>query len=197
MALSKEESIRGTKNLAVIAQIILGPCTAVLQDVLAKEMPPINLHEKIESFLFDKRHIRLNWSRKDEGRHMFRTIKENRLFTIPLLYACLRCICSIPPHKNNWGNFPDDQDRSLSANIERIYSLHKEYEQYPNYHLKDLMFEHDWENVYETVKELEEFLGSDTKHQKNMKELKTCSMNPNVWEKIIKRLWGEFFFKNR
>lgn len=196
MALSKEESTRETTNLAIIAQIIVGPCTAVLQDVLAKEMLPINLQEKIESFL-DKRHIRLTWWKKDEGRQIFSTIKENPYFNIPLLYACLRCICSIPPHKNKWGNFPDDQDRSLSANIERIYSLHKEYGQYPNYHLKDLIFEHDWKNAYETVKELEKHLGSDTKHQKNIQELKTCSMKSKEGKQIIKRLWGEFLLKNR
>lgn len=182
MALSKEESTRETTNLAIIAQIIVGPCTAVLQDVLAKEMLPINLQENIESFL-DKGHIRLTWWKKDEGRQIFSTIKENPYFNIPLLYACLRCICSIPPHKNKWGNFPDDQDRSLSANIERIYSLHKEYGQYPNYHLKDLIFEHDWKNAYETVKELEKHLGSDTKHQKNIQELKTCSMKSKEGKK--------------
>lgn len=191
MALSKEESTQETTNLACIAQIILGPCTSVLQDVLAKEMLPKKLQKKIEAFL-DKRHIRLTWLKKDEGREVFSTIKENPYFNIPLLYACLRCMRSIPPHKNKWGNFPDDQDRSLSANIERIYSLHKEYGQYPNYHLNDLIFEHDWKNAYETVKELEEHLGSDTKHQENINELKTCSMKPKVGEKVINRLWGEF-----
>lgn len=188
MALSKEESTQETTNLACIAQIILGPCTSVLQDVLAKEMLPKKLQKKIEAFL-DKRHIRLTWLKKDEGREVFSTIKENPYFNIPLLYACLRCMRSIPPHKNKWGNFPEDQDRSLSANIERIYSLHKEYGHYPNYHLNDLIFEHDWKNAYETVKELEEHLGSDTKHQENINELKTCSMKPQVGEKVINRLW--------
>lgn len=196
MALSKEESTQETTNLACIAQIILGPCTSVLQDVLAKEMLPKKLQKKIEAFL-DKRHIRLTWLKKDEGREVFSTIKENPYFNIPLLYACLRCMRSIPPHKNKWGNFPEDQDRSLSANIERIYSLHKEYGHYPNYHLNDLIFEHDWKNAYETVKELEEHLGSDTKHQENINELKTCSMKPKVGEKVINRLWGEFLLKNR
>lgn len=181
MALSKEESTREITHLACIAQIILGPCTAVLQDVLAKEMLPKKLQKKIEAFL-DERHIRLSWLK-------FSTIKENPYFNIPLLYACLRCMCLIPPHKNKWGNFPDDQDRSLSANIERIYSLHKEYGQYPNYHLNDLIFEHDWKNAYEAVKELEEHLGSDTKHQENINKLKTCSMKPKVGKKVINRLW--------
>lgn len=196
MALSKEESTRETTNLAVIAQIILGPCTAVLQDILAEEMLPFNLQEQFESFL-DKRHIHFNFPSKDQRKHIFSKIKENPHLNIPLLYAFLRCICSIPPHKNKWGNYPDDQDRSLSANIERIYSLHTEYVHYPNYHLKDLIFEHDWKKAHETVKELEENLGSDTKHQKTIKELKNCSMTPRVGIQSIERLWGEFLLKNR
>lgn len=100
MALSKEESTRETTNLACIAQIILGPCTAVLQDVLAKEMLPNKLQKKIEAFL-DKRHIRLTWLKKNECREVFSTIKENPYFNIPLLYACLRCMRLIPPHKTN------------------------------------------------------------------------------------------------
>lgn len=192
MALSKQQSARETTNLTRIAQIILGPCTAVLQDVLAKEILPFNVQEKFESFL-DKRHIRVDWEGRNKGVQIFSKIKENPHFNIPLLYASLRCMCSITQHKNKWGNFPYEEDRSLSANIERIYSLHKEYKQYPNYHLKNSIFEQEWKNAYQIVKELEEHLGSDNIHQET---LKNYAMDPNVEKKqIIKKLWGEFLLK--
>lgn len=191
MALSKQESTRETTNLAIIAQIILGPCTAVLQDVLAKEILPSKLQENFKS-LIDRMNIHLEWPRKDKDMQTFSRIKDNPYFKIPLLYVSLRCICSITPHKNKWGNFPDEEDRSLSANIERIYSLHNEYAQYPNYHLKGSIFEQEWKNAYQTIKELEEHLGSDTKHQETLKNLKTSLMDKNEEKKIIKKLWGEF-----
>lgn len=191
MALSKEESTRETTNLARIAQIILGPCTAVLQDVLAKQILPSKLQEKLRSII-QRRNIYLDWGEKTEDMQTFSKIKDNPHFNIPLLYASLRCFCSIAPHKHKWGNFPDEEDRGLSANIERIYSLHKEYGLYPNYYLKYSVFEQEWKNAYQTVKELEEHLGSDTKHQETLQNAKTSLMDLNVEKKIIKKLWGEF-----
>lgn len=190
MALSKQESTRETANLVRIAEIILGPCTDVLQDVLTKQITPLKVQEQFVSFLRRKK-ISTDVLR-NEGLHMLSKIKDNPRFNIPLLYASLRCICSISQHKNKWGNFPDEQDRSLSANIERIYSLHMEYTEYPNEHLKDSIFEQEWKNVYQTIKELEEHLGSDTKHQDTLKKLKTCLIDPDVENKFIKKLWGEF-----
>lgn len=191
MALSKEESTRETTNLAIIAQIILGPCTAVLQDVLAKEILPSKLQEKFKPFI-DRENILFRWPRKDKDMQTFSKIKDNPYFNIPLLYASFRCFCSITPHKNKWGNVPDEEDKSLSANIERIYSLHNEYVQYPNHHLKGSTFEQEWKNAYQTVKELEEHLGSDTKHQETLNNLKTFLMDTNEEKKIINKLWGEF-----
>lgn len=191
MALSKQESIRETLNLACIAQIILDPCTSVLQDVLTKEMPSGKVQE----------HLKLHLKRRKKlyvyGGHTWRDfhkIKDNTLFNIPMLYASLRYICSISPHQNKWGNFPKEQDRSLSANIERIYSLFKEYREYPNNHLKLSIFEQEWKNVYQTIKELEEHLGSDTTHQDTLKKLKPWLMGPNEEEHFIQRLRSEFFF---
>lgn len=41
-------------------------------------------------------------------------------FDIPALYSILRFACNIKPHRKGWGKHPDDDDRTLSANIERI-----------------------------------------------------------------------------
>ena len=40
---------------------------------------------------------------------------------ISLLYILLRDVCGIQAHKNGWGNAPDSEDRSVSANIERLW----------------------------------------------------------------------------
>lgn len=191
MALSKQESTLETLNLACIAQIILDPCTSVLQDVLTKEMPSGKVQERLKSYLKQRKKLYVY------GEHTWRDfhkIKDNTLFNIPMLYASLRYICSISPHQNKWGNFPKEQDRSLSANIERIYSLFKEYREYPNNHLKVSIFEQERKNVYQTIKELEEHLGSDTTHQDTLEKLKPRLMGPNEEEHFIQRLRSEFFF---
>lgn len=189
MALSKQ-STQETTNLARIAEIILSPCTDVLRDVLTKQMRHFKVEKQFESFLNRSQVIRCFFG--DKGLHEFSKIKDNPHFNIPLLYASLRCICSISPHNNKWGNFPDEQDRSLSANIERIYSLHKKYGEHQYDHLKDSIFEQEWKNVYQTVKELEEYLGPDTKYQETLKKMKTSLIDPDVGKKIIKNLRGEF-----
>lgn len=165
MALSKQES---TINLARFYEIIQGPCTDVLRHVLTKQITILKINEEFRSFL-KKVHVCVH---VDDVCKYIET-KDFSNFNIPMLYASLRCICSISPHKNEWGNFPDEQDRSLSANIERVYSTYMEYIHYPSHHLKDSLFEQERKSVFQTIKELENHLGSGTKHQDILHKLET------------------------
>lgn len=44
------------------------------------------------------------------------------------------------------------------------------------------------QEIYGTVQELENYLGSSTKYQDELKELETCSMDPAESEKNVKEL---------
>lgn len=172
-------------NRNLISKIIRGPCTDILRKLLTKQVITLRINKKFRSFL-KKKHVFVEYMCKHIEKKDFSN------FNIQLLYASLRCICSISPHKNEWGNFPDEKDRSLAANIERIYSTYMEYILYPNPHLTDSVFEQEWKSIFQTVKELEKHLGSGTKHQDTLHILKASA-------KMISmaKLEGEFYRQNR
>lgn len=183
MDLSQQQS---EINRYLIPKIIRGPCTDVLRQLLTKQVITLRINKEFRSFLKKKHHAFI----EDMCKHIEK--KDFSYFNIQMLYASLRCICSISPHKNEWGNFPDEKDRSLAANIERIYSTYMEYIHYPNPHLTDSVFEQEWKSIFQTVKELEKHLGSGTKHQDTLHKLKTSGEMISMG-----KLAGEFYRQNR
>lgn len=125
MALLKYKSTRETTNLARVARTILGPCTDVLRDVLAKEVPQLTLSQKVKTYL-----ARLpNHKKCPITKHQQNIIDSGdyKDFDITLLVFLLRNVSQIPPHKKQWGNEPHSGDRSVSANIERIRIIRNEH----------------------------------------------------------------------
>lgn len=186
MALSKYESTRETTNFARVARIILGPCTSVLRDILKKEIPPFGFHHTVNTFF------------ANSDKHKKSTISETQKqlvlkgkyseFDITLLYYLLRNVCSIPQHTNLWGNVPNQVDRSVSANTERMRILRNEYGHTTDFFLSDSDFEQKWKDIFQIVKELESNLGTGTDHQDALLKLKTCSMDPDEEKKYIQKL---------
>lgn len=186
MALSKYESTRETTNFARVARIILGPCTSVLRDILKKEIPPFGFHHTVNTFF------------ANSDKHKKSTISETQKqlvlkgkyseFDITLLYYLLRNVCSIPQHTNLWGNVPNQVDRSVSANAERMRILRNEYGHTTDFFLSDSDFEQKWKDIFQIVKELESNLGTGTDHQDALLKLKTCSMDPDEEKKYIQKL---------
>lgn len=185
MALSKSESNKEISNLACIARVFVGPCTGILQDVLKKHITLLALKKKVDLFLQHPYSFMC-------VHHLICDFDVNYSdFDIPLLYFFLRSICNIPPSITEWEHFPSEKDRSLTANIERIYQMHKQYKYFPNESLKDSIFEEDWEIIFQTVKELEEYIGSGTANQDAMKKIKNSSMDPDVEHLFIAKIGEE------
>lgn len=194
MALSKPNPTREITNFARMAKIILGPCTDVLRDVLREQITPLKIKQQHTVF-FQKKYSHLM---VDEG-DIFESFvaRDFSCLNIRMLYASLRCICSISPQKNRWDKFPDEQDRSLSANIERVYNKDMEYRHYPTDHLEDSVFEQEWKNIFQTIKEIEMHLGSGTKHQDTLQRLKTCPIDLEYKENSIVLLRGSTWLSRK
>lgn len=187
MAQSKYVSTRETTNLARLARVILGPCTDVLRAVLAKHFTPQALSHNVKTFL-------ANYQR---GKKPPITKNQQTLvnsgtysdFDITLLYSLLRNICPITPHGNQWGNDPSPNDRSLSANIERIRLKRNEYGHISIHSMKNTDFKKTWQEILQVVQELDTYLGTTTtKYQDAVHEIETCSMDPEQTEKYIEQL---------
>lgn len=191
MSLSKYISTRETTNLARVAKIILGPCADVLRAVLAKEITPQALSHNVKTFITNHPKNKKSPINKQQEQLVYGGNYSQ--FDITLLYLLLRNMCLIPQHTKQWGNEPDSGDRGVSANIERIRLMRNEYGHSSDTSISDTNFNVKWQNMFDVVQELEIYLGSSTVYQDAVKEIKTCSMDPEQSNKYIK----EFFDLNR
>lgn len=186
MALSKSESKKEVSNLACIARILLGPCTDTLRDVITHRITPSYFKIALKDIVTygpDELFIGLRILVYQYG-------ASYSDFDIPLLYFFL--LKSYQAHfpRSEW-HFSSEEIRSLNANIRRIYKMHKKYKYYQCDFLKDSAFEQDWEELFQTVKELEKYIGSATANQDALKKIKNSSMDPDVEHLFISNLGEE------
>lgn len=184
MSNSKFTLTKENTNLARVAQMILGPCTNVLRDVLWKEISPANLEIKVRAYIANRTIPRIN---RDQAALVYG--KDYTKFDVTLLYFLLRNICSINTHSENWGNVPLSGDKSVAANIERIRLIRNEdYSHYSETTISDADFNNKYKDILDIVQELENYIGSSTKYQDKVKELEKCAMDPAQCEDNIKEL---------
>lgn len=186
MALSKSESKKEVSNLACIARILLGPCTDTLRDVITHRITPSYFRTALKDIITYGPHeffigLRIL---------VYKYGASYSDFDIPLLYFFF--LTSYKAHfpRSEW-HFSSEEIRSLNANIRRIYKMHKKYKYYQGDFLKDSAFEQDWEELFQTVKELEKYIGSATANQDAMKKIKNSSMDPDVEHLFISNLGEE------
>lgn len=183
MSNSKFKLTGENTNLARVAQMILGPCTNVLRDVLGKEIHPADLEKKVRGYIVNTKKPQIN---KQQEALVYG--QDYSKFDVTLMYFLLRNMCSIQPHSNKWGKNPRAGDRSVSANIERIRLIRNEYGHNSETSMSDTDFNNKYQGIIDIVQELENYLGSSTEYQDEVKELEICPMDPTQSEKNIKEL---------
>lgn len=186
MANSKYASTRETTNFARFARIILGPCTDVLRAVLTKKICPSTLSQKVKTYL-----SMLPKGKQPPITKVQETIIHNGNysdFDITLLYFLLRNILNIPPHAKQWGNDPDQSDRSVSANIERIRVIRNKYGHCPVLLISDTDFNTKILEISSIIRDLEKYIGTSTIYQDAVVEIGNCCMDPEQESKYIKEL---------
>lgn len=104
---------------------------------------------------------------------------------IGLLYIILRNINTICPHKTGWGQKPKDDDRSLSANIDRIRFMKNKYVSHSSKcSLNERKFLKLWKNIGKCISEL-----GDTEYkyeyEQKIARLFTTEMNPVLENELI------------
>lgn len=179
-----------TTNLARVVRLILGPCTGVLCDVLAKEIPPSTLPLLYTNNLKSQLANQTKRSKFRISKDQEKLIKSGKYseFDITLLCSLLRNLSQIPPHSNQWGNTPRQGDKSVSANIERIRLIRNRYLHISKYYISNTEFISQWQDIFDIVQGLETYLGASTVYQAEVVNIKTCCMDPEQESKYIKAL---------
>lgn len=95
---------------------------------------------------------------------------------ISLLYIILRNVNTICPHKNGWGNNPDDDDESLSANIDRIRTFKNKYvSHFAQCSLNEKEFPKKWEEISQCIVQI-----GGTIYNQRIDFLLTSEINPVI-----------------
>lgn len=180
----KYKSTRKTTNRARLERIIFGPCRDILCDLLIKEIDPSNLPLRVNNFIRNLKRQKCPFTKEQE---ILIQGGNYRDFDITLLYTLLRNICSFVPHTNQWGNKPNPRDKSVSANIERIRIVRNEHGHNSEISLSDVDFNTKWQQIFDTVSELEKYLGGCV-YKDDIMRIKLCSMDPEQETMFTKQL---------
>ncbi|CAG2185939.1 PPP4R3 [Mytilus edulis] len=100
---------------------------------------------------------------------------------IGLLYIILRNINNICPHDKGWGQKPKDDDRTLSANIDRIRFMKNKYVSHSTKcSLNERKFLKTWKNIGQCVSEL-----GGPEYEQRVARLFTTEINPVLENELI------------
>lgn len=160
--------------------------TDVLRSVLEKEISPSSLSKKVKEHL-----ATLPKSNRVYISKLHETLiskGDYSKFDITLLYLLCRNVCAIPPHRNKWGNLPSPEDRSLSANIERIRLIRNKIGHSSESSISDNDFNKTHQEMFNIVQELEKYLGTSTEYQDAVREIKKKSMDQEESTKYLETL---------
>lgn len=164
-------------NYIRIQRLLLDIGTEVYRQTFISRFPPISSYE----FFFQPF--------ENELKRLFNECQTEMLFPsngkykgnlfdldISVLYILLRNISNIEPHKNGWGKDPDDTDRCLSANIERIRLIRNKYVGHsPKSSISEREFKIQWVVLRQSILELP---GGET-YKEQVDELLTTSLDPD------------------
>lgn len=103
---------------------------------------------------------------------------------ISLIYTILRNLNTILPHSNYWGHLPNDDDRSLSANIERIRIFNNMYVTHcSNRFLDKQDFLICWQKIRQCIIEL-----GGAEYKSKIDSLLTSEINPLMEHELFDTL---------
>lgn len=98
---------------------------------------------------------------------------------ITLLYIILRNLSTIGPHTNEWGNRPNDDDRCLSANIDRIRIAKNMFVSHRSKHLLNTEdFWKVWKDIRQCIIEIATPLTSCTDYSDRIDHLLASEIDP-------------------
>lgn len=171
-------------NYLKLVQLITYIAKNVLVDVLKRRLPATNL-----GFAFNGMKNRILPVLNNQERQIL--YPDNSYYKgdlsdldISLVYTILRNLNTLCPHKTGWGNMPTDDDRDMSANIERIRMFKNIYvSHHPTYSLNAETFQNTWTEISACIVEL-----GGTEYIRQIDYLLTSEINPVMETELFNTL---------
>ena len=151
------------------------PCTDQLRDLLRFYIPPAHFNAVIQTMKSRlPRLTELQWKLILPNSGVYSGNYDD--MDISLLYILLRNVCRIQAHNKGWGNTPDSEDRSVSANIERL-RLARNYCGPFTGRMSNAEFNQVWSEIRAAVVDLDKALGIGNKYQEVVDLIRNDTMD--------------------
>ena len=160
-------------NINRVSRLLMGPCTDQLRDLLRFYIHPASFPAVISQLprlTPPQRNLILPTSGVYSGNYDD--------MDISLLYKILRNIHGILAHNMGWGNVPHSNDRSVSANIERIRIVRNRCGHDSTCGLSNADFNQIWSEIRAAVVDLDKTLGNKNKYQQTVDFIRNDTMDP-------------------
>ncbi|XP_033739875.1 uncharacterized protein LOC117327137 isoform X2 [Pecten maximus] len=178
-------------DFEAIMEDVRDVCSDVLRDVLRVNILPHGLTAILQSQSFH-----LSKKLKPHQRQIL--YPPGGVFTgtledldLGLLYSLIRNLqgINIPPHTKGWGKTPDNTDRSLAANIERLRIQRNEaYGHLPSASLSDTDFHRILGIIRQCISEIEQGSLTGDTYVTAVDNLLTVTMDPDTEKEYIEKL---------
>ncbi|XP_033729399.1 uncharacterized protein LOC117318531 [Pecten maximus] len=180
-----------TTNFARLSRLVVDVCSDVLRDVLRVNIPPPGLTAILQS-------QRVHLSRNLEPRQQQILFPPGGVFTgtledldFSLLYKLIRNLqgINISPHTKGWGRTPDNTDRSLAANIDRLRIQRNEtHGHLSRASLSSTDFHRIWGIIRQCISEIEQGSLTGDTYVTAVDNLLTVGMDPDTENEDIEKL---------
>lgn len=178
-------------NMLRVVYVINFPCTDLFRDILRHHVTEIQMTGRLLEEETPKNLLKRNLGTGPKEI----LYPQNGCFTsdytsldLSALYCLIRNVSGIPAHHKGWGRSPEQSDRSVSANIERLRKIRNVYTAHSACKtLKEDEFQTLWNKIEASIEELEKSLpGKSTKYKDEVTKWKTCPFDSTLpHEKII------------
>lgn len=195
------------KNMLRVVYMITYPCTELFRDILRQHVTEIQMTTRLLEEGTKKLFLSSKAALVAEVKELL--YPQNGYFTgdytsldLPTLYRLIRNVSGIPAPQKGWGTAPDPNDRSVSANIERLREIrNKNIGHNPGKFLKNQEFQTLWNEIETSMEKLEQSLpGKSTKYKNEAIKWKTCPFDSSLpfeeirnLQEIISKMKGELF----
>lgn len=186
---------KATENFSRLCQLIVTICSDLFRDILSHYIPPANLRKELDK----------NKNKLDKVKSI-NTQQKRLLYPDPgkaspmakdldfsVLYVLICNICSIKPHKNGWGDNPENGDNSIAACIDRIrlqrnlISGHSKTGSMDN-----ASFHSTWTVLENSIIEIEKQLTGGDMFKRAVNALYLCELSPASTKRYVEEITRAF-----
>lgn len=186
---------KATENFSRLCQLIVTICSDLFRNILGHYIQPANLRtelDKNKTKILKVKSINVQQKRllyPDPGKAS--PLAKDLDFSV--LYVLIRNICSINPHKNGWGNNPENGDNSIAACIDRIrlqrnlISGHSKTGSMDN-----ASFHYTWTVLENSIIEIEKQLIGGDMYKRAVNALYLCELSPSSTKRYVEEITRTF-----